>query len=240
MATVMVVGSGGREMAQALALAKSAAVAKVLVAPGNGGTASCHPKISNLSDVKDSDVPGLVAAAKKHAAGLVAIGPEAPLVAGIADALAAEGIPCFGPTKLASELENSKAWMKEFFVRHELPTARHVTFTDFAAAKAHVESIDYPVVVKASGLAGGKGVLMPTSKEETVEALKQVMVDKAFGTAGDECVVEECMFGPECSVLAYSAIGQPCIRPTPTQTLTLALTPTPTLATAPTLAPTLT
>jgi len=203
MATVMVVGSGGREMAQALALAKSAAVAKVLVAPGNGGTASCHPKISNLSDVKDSDVPGLVAAAKKHAAGLVAIGPEAPLVAGIADSLAAEGIPCFGPTKLASELENSKAWMKEFFVRHELPTARHVTFTDFAAAKAHVESIDYPVVVKASGLAGGKGVLMPTSKEETVEALKQVMVDKAFGTAGDECVVEECMFGPECSVLAF-------------------------------------
>jgi phosphoribosylamine-glycine ligase len=158
MATVMVVGSGGREMAQALALAKSAAVAKVLVAPGNGGTASCHPKISNLSDVKDSDVAGLVAAAKKHAAGLVAIGPEAPLVAGIADALAAEGIPCFGPTKMASELENSKAWMKEFFVRHDLPTARHLTFTDFAAAKAHVESIDYPVVVKASGLAGGKGV----------------------------------------------------------------------------------
>jgi len=175
----------------------------VLVAPGNGGTASCHPKISNLSDVKDSDVAGLVAAAKKHAAGLVAIGPEAPLVAGIADALAAEGIPCFGPTKMASELENSKAWMKEFFVRHDLPTARHVTFTDFAAAKAHVESIDYPVVVKASGLAGGKGVLMPTSQEETIEALKEVMVDKAFGAAGDECVVEECMFGPECSVLAF-------------------------------------
>ena len=203
MATVMVVGSGGREMAQALALAKSAAVAKVLVAPGNGGTASCHPKISNLSDVKDDDVAGLVAAAKKHAANLVAIGPEAPLVAGIADALALENIPCFGPTKLASELENSKAWMKEFFVRHGLPTARHVTFTDFAAAKAHVEAIDYPVVVKCSGLAGGKGVLMPTTKEETVEALKQVMVDKAFGSAGDECVVEECMFGPECSVLAF-------------------------------------
>ena len=203
MATVMVVGSGGREMAQALALAKSAAVAKVLVAPGNGGTASCHPKISNLSDVKDSDVPGVVAAAKAHGVGLVAIGPEAPLVAGVADALAAESIPCFGPTKMAAELENSKAWMKEFFVRHGLPTARHVTFTDFAAAKAHVEAIDYPVVVKCSGLAGGKGVLMPTSKEETIAALKQVMVDKAFGAAGDECVVEECLYGPECSVLAF-------------------------------------
>ena len=102
MATVMVVGSGGREMAQALALAKSAAVAKVLVAPGNGGTASCHPKISNLSDVKDSDVPGVVAAAKAHGVGLVAIGPEAPLVAGVADALAAESIPCFGPSKIAA------------------------------------------------------------------------------------------------------------------------------------------
>ena len=203
MATVMVVGSGGREMAQALALSKSPKVAKVLVAPGNGGTNSCSPKISNLADVKDSDIPGLVQAAKQHAVSLVAIGPEAPLVAGIADALAKENIPCFGPTKAAAELENSKAWMKDFFTRHDLPTARFVTFTDFAAAKAHVESIDYPVVVKCSGLAGGKGVLMPTSKEETIDALKQVMVDKAFGSAGDECVVEECMYGPECSVLAF-------------------------------------
>ena len=148
MATVMVVGSGGREMAQAYALAKSSAVAKVFVAPGNGGTNSCNPKISNLADVKDSDINGIVQAAKQHAVSLVAIGPEAPLVAGIADALAEEKIPCFGPTKAAAELENSKAWMKEFFSRHGLPTARYVTFTDFAAAKAHVESIDYPVVVK--------------------------------------------------------------------------------------------
>ena len=203
MATVLVIGSGGREMAQACALAKSSLVAKVLVAPGNGGTNGCHPKISNLADVKDSDIAGLVQAAKQHAVSLVAVGPEAPLVAGIADALAEEGIPCFGPTKAAAELENSKAWMKDFFTRHGLPTARFVTFTDFAAAKAHVESIDYPVVVKCSGLAGGKGVLMPTNKEETIDALKQVMVDKAFGSAGDECVVEECMYGPECSVLAF-------------------------------------
>jgi phosphoribosylamine--glycine ligase / phosphoribosylformylglycinamidine cyclo-ligase len=203
MVTVMVVGSGGREMAQSLKLAQSDVVDKVLVAPGNGGTSSCHPKISNLADVKDSDILGLVAAAKQHGVALVAIGPEGPLVAGIADALAAENIPCFGPTKMAAELENSKAWMKEFFTRHGLPTARHVTFTEFAAAKAHVESIDYPVVVKCSGLAGGKGVLMPTTKEETIDALKQVMVDKVFGSAGDQCVVEECLYGPECSVLAF-------------------------------------
>ena len=202
MATVMVVGSGGREHAQAMKLAASPAVAKVLVAPGNGGTAGSHEKLSNLS-VKDSDIPGLVAAAKENGVSLVAVGPEAPLVVGIADALAEAGIHCFGPTKAAAELENSKAWMKEFFIRHGLPTARHKTFTDFEAAKAHVTSIDYPVVVKCSGLAAGKGVLMPTSKEETVDALKQVMVDKAFGAAGDECVVEERLEGPECSVLAF-------------------------------------
>ena len=202
MATVLVVGSGGREMAQALALAKSDKVAKVLCAPGNGGTASGHPKLSNVS-IKDSDIAGLVACAKEHAVALVAVGPEAPLVAGIADAMAAAGVPCFGPTQAAAQLENSKAWMKAFFHRHSLPTARFETFTDFEAAKAYVEAADHDVVVKCSGLAAGKGVLMPTSKEEAVAALRQVMVDKEFGAAGDECVVEELLVGPECSVLAF-------------------------------------
>jgi phosphoribosylamine--glycine ligase/phosphoribosylformylglycinamidine cyclo-ligase len=202
LATVMVVGSGGREMAQAVALAKSDKVGRVVVCPGNGGTASSHPKIENAA-IKDTALDELVAFAKAEGASLVAVGPEAPLVIGIADAMAAAGIPCFGPTKAAAQLENSKAWMKEFFKRHGLPTARYQTFTDFDAAKAHVEAIDYPVVVKASGLAGGKGVLIPTSKAETVAALKTVMVDKAFGAAGDECVVEEMLEGPECSVLAF-------------------------------------
>lgn len=174
MATVMVVGSGGREMAQAIALAKSPRVQTVLVAPGNGGTAQGHSKISN-APVKDTDTEGLVAFAKANNVSLVAIGPEAPLVAGIADALTAASILCFGPTKAAAELENSKAWMKDFFSRHALPTAKYATFTEFEAAKAHVLSIDYPVVVKCSGLAGGKGVLMPASKDETLDALKEVI-----------------------------------------------------------------
>lgn len=202
MATVMVVGSGGREMAQAIALAKSPRVQTVFVAPGNGGTAQGHSKISN-APVKDTDTEGLVAFAKANNVSLVAIGPEAPLVAGIADALTAASILCFGPTKAAAELENSKAWMKDFFSRHALPTAKYATFTEFEAAKAHVLSIDYPVVVKCSGLAGGKGVLMPASKDETLDALKEVMVAKVFGSAGDECVIEERLEGPECSVLAF-------------------------------------
>lgn len=189
-------------MAQARALAASPKVGKVLVAPGNGGTATGHAKISN-APVKDSDIDGLVALAKANSVDLVAVGPEAPLVAGISDALGEAGIACFGPTKAAAELENSKAWMKEFFSRHSLPTARHQTFTDFEKAKAFVEGLDYPVVVKCSGLAAGKGVLIPADTAETVEALKQVMVDKAFGSAGDECVVEERLDGPECSVLAF-------------------------------------
>ena len=202
MATVMVVGSGGREMAQAMALAKSPKVACVLVAPGNGGTAEGIPKISNVA-VKDSDIEGLVACAKENGVGLVAVGPEAPLVIGLADAMASAGIKCFGPTKAAAQLENSKAWMKDFFKRHELPTARYETFTDFEKAKTYVESISYPVVVKCSGLAAGKGVLIPNGTVETVEALKTCMVERAFGAAGDTVVVEECLTGPECSVLAF-------------------------------------
>ena len=201
--TVMVVGSGGREMAQAVALSKSDKVGRVVVCPGNGGTGSgIYPKISN-APIKDSAVEELVTYATANDVALVAVGPEAPLVIGLSDAMAAAGIPCFGPTKAAAMLENSKAWMKEFFKRHNLPTARYQTFSDFDAAKAHVEGIDYPVVVKASGLAGGKGVLIPTSKTDTIEALKTIMVDKAFGAAGDECVVEEMLEGPECSVLAF-------------------------------------
>jgi len=202
MATVMVLGSGGREMAQAVALARSPKVAKVLVAPGNGGTAAGHPKISNVA-IKETALDDLARFAKENGVSLVACGPEAPLVIGVADKMAEVGIPCFGPTKAAAQLENSKAWMKEFFKRHSLPTARYQTFTDFDTAKAHVESIDYPVVVKASGLAAGKGVLIPSGKEDTIAALKTVMVDKEFGDAGDECVVEEMLFGPECSVLAF-------------------------------------
>jgi len=202
MAKVLVVGGGGREMCQAMALAASDQVSAVFCAPGNGGTATYSPKMSNVN-IKDSAIEELVSFAQEQSITLVAIGPEAPLVAGIADALAAVGIPCFGPTQAASRLEASKAFSKDFFARHNLPSARFQNFTDFEAAKAYVETIDHRVVVKASGLAGGKGVLIPADKEETLLALQQVMVDKIFGSAGDECVVEEMLEGPECSVLAF-------------------------------------
>jgi len=202
MAKVLVVGGGGREMCQAMALAASDQVAAVYCAPGNGGTATCSPKISNVA-IKDSELDKLVAFAQENAIDLVAIGPEAPLVAGISDALAVVGILCFGPTQAASRLEASKAFSKEFFARHDLPSARFQNFTDVEAAKVYVESIDHRVVVKASGLAGGKGVLIPADKQEALDALQKVMVDKIFGGAGDECVVEEMLEGPECSVLAF-------------------------------------
>jgi phosphoribosylamine--glycine ligase/phosphoribosylformylglycinamidine cyclo-ligase len=201
MAKVLVVGGGGREMAQCHAIVKSDSVEAVWCAPGNAGTAAL-PKCTNVA-IKDHDIQALVKFASENAVSLVAVGPEAPLVAGIADAMAEAGIACFGPTKLAARLEASKAFSKAFFVRHNLPSARFQTFTDFEAARAHVEAIDYPVVVKASGLAAGKGVLIPDGREETIAALRTVMVDKAFGTAGDECVVEERLVGPECSVLAF-------------------------------------
>mmetsp|Transcript_70878 Transcript_70878/g.117762 ORF Transcript_70878/g.117762 Transcript_70878/m.117762 type:complete len:443 (+) Transcript_70878:25-1353(+) len=215
MATVLVVGSGGREMAQATALAASNRVARVLVAPGNGGTAAGLAKVSNV-DIKDTAIEDLVDCAKKNAVDLVAVGPEAPLVIGLSDAMGEAGVKCFGPTKIAAQLENSKAWMKDFFQRHGLPTARYKTFTDFAEAKAHVEAISYEVVVKCSGLAAGKGVLIPSGKEEAIEALKKVMVEKVFGSAGDEVVVEEKLIGPECSVLAFcdgtSAVCMPAAQ----------------------------
>ena len=141
MAKVLVVGGGGREMAQAVTLAASPQVAQVFCAPGNGGTEQASAKISNVA-IKDSAIDELVAFAAENGVTLVAVGPEAPLVAGIADAMAEKGIPCFGPTKLASRLEASKAYSKEFFMRNSLPTARYKTFTDFAEAKAHVEAID--------------------------------------------------------------------------------------------------
>merc|ERR1712070_525564 len=129
MARVLVVGGGGREMCQALALAASDQVEAVYCAPGNGGTATCSPKISNVN-IKDSALDQLVAFAQENSITLVAVGPEAPLVAGISDALAAVGIACFGPTQAAARLEASKAFSKEFFARHDLPSARFQTFTN--------------------------------------------------------------------------------------------------------------
>ncbi|KAJ2475199.1 Bifunctional purine biosynthetic protein ade1, partial [Coemansia sp. RSA 2131] len=200
---VLVIGGGGREHALAWALAKSERVRKVYVAPGNGGTAG--GKIENVAiGHSASDFAALVEFAQTQNVGLVVPGPEQPLVDGIADAFKKVGIPTFGPSARAARIEGSKAFSKDFMKKHGIPTAAYGNFTDYKEACAFVESATFDVVIKASGLAAGKGVLMPTTKQEALQALKAVMVDREFGDAGSEVVVEELLVGQEISVLAVS------------------------------------
>lgn len=204
---VLVVGGGGREHAIAAKLRDSPHVGHVFCAPGNGGT-EVETGMTNVA-LSDSDVQGLVQFAVSKKVALVFVGPEAPLCAGLSDACAVSGIPCFGPSKQAAELEASKAFSKDFFARHGLPTAAFKTFkkTEYSAACEYVKA-EYSnareVVVKASGLAAGKGVLMPESMEEAMAAVKTIMLDDAFGNAGKEVVIEELLRGEECSCMAFS------------------------------------
>jgi len=203
---VLVVGGGGREHAIACKLRDSPRVRHVFCAPGNGGTAA-EADMTNVA-VKDSDVEGLVAFAAEKKVALIFVGPEAPLCAGLADACQKAKIPCFGPTKAAAELEASKAYSKDFFDRYKLPTAAFKVFKagDYEPACDYVKG-EYAarreVVVKASGLAAGKGVLMPESLEEALAAVKSVMLEGAFGSAGDEVVLEQLLHGEECSCMAF-------------------------------------
>ncbi|KAI0241537.1 hypothetical protein L0F63_005471 [Massospora cicadina] len=201
---ILVVGSGGREHAIAWKLAQSPLVNHVYVAPGNGGTqTSREGKISNVA-IGVSELTKLVAFALEHRVGLVVPGPEQPLVEGIQDCFAKVGIPCFGPSRRAAKLEASKAFSKDFMARYGIPTARSRNFTEYEPAREYLESLPYDVVIKASGLASGKGVLIPQSDEEALQCLKQVMVDRIFGEAGDEVVIEELLEGEELSLLAFS------------------------------------
>lgn len=211
--TVLVIGNGGREHALAWKLAQSARVERVLVAPGNGGTALAGGKIANV-EVAADDIPGLMALARAQAVNLTVIGPEAPLAAGAVDAFQAAGLRCFGPTRVAAQLEASKAFSKAFMARHGIPTARYAVFSDFDAALAFVLSADFPVVIKASGLAAGKGVLLPDTTSEAENALRRIMVERAFGAAGDEVVIEERLSGPEASLLAFSDGRSVALMPT--------------------------
>ena len=204
--TVLVIGSGGREHAIALSLAKSSQVGRVLVSPGNGGTALAGGKISNAKIADGGDnVSGIVAFARQNGVALVAVGPEQPLVDGLVDAMDAAGIPCFGPSQAAAQLEASKAFSKDFMQRHGIRTASYRNFRDFGEAKAYLEGIpaSQRVVVKASGLAAGKGVLLPESREAAIEAARSIMVDQVFGSAGGEVVIEEFLEGEELSLLAF-------------------------------------
>jgi phosphoribosylamine---glycine ligase len=199
--TVLVVGGGGREHALAWALARSTRVDEVLVAPGNAGTA-VEPGCRNIHVAVD-DLDAIVALAVNEAISLVVIGPEDPLVAGLVDRLDGAGIRAFGPSAAAARLEGSKSHCKDFLLRHGIPTGTAAAFRDVDAALAHVDASDTAPVVKASGLAAGKGVIVADTKDEARAAVREILVDGRFGAAGEEVLLEERMFGPEVSVLAF-------------------------------------
>ncbi|KAL2855494.1 phosphoribosylglycinamide synthetase [Aspergillus pseudoustus] len=201
---ILIVGNGGREHALAWKLSQSSRVDIVYVAPGNGGTAAgASSKVEN-ANVKGNDYPGLVAFAQKNQVNLVVPGPEAPLVDGIQGYFQAVGIRCFGPSKAAARMEGSKAFSKDFMKRQNIPTAAYENFTDYEKARQYLDSVSHNVVIKADGLAGGKGVIIPTSKEEAQQALREMMLDRQFGDAGNEVVIEEYLEGDELSVLTFS------------------------------------
>uniref|UniRef100_A0A8C9VPT7 Trifunctional purine biosynthetic protein adenosine-3 n=1 Tax=Scleropages formosus TaxID=113540 RepID=A0A8C9VPT7_SCLFO len=200
---VLVIGGGGREHALAWKLAQSPHVQQVLVAPGNAGTANCG-KISN-SEVSVTNHSILAQYCKDHNVALVVVGPEVPLAAGIVDDLTAAGVLCFGPTARAAQLEASKSFSKSFMDRHSIPTARWSSFTDSQEACNFIQGAEFPaLVVKASGLAAGKGVIVAGNKDEACQAVRDIMKDKAFGSAGETVVVEELLEGEEVSCLCFS------------------------------------
>jgi len=196
---ILIIGSGGREHALAWKLIQSPHVDKIFVAPGNGGTAL----IAENVPVKDDDIPGLCALAREKNVDLVVAGPELPLVLGIKEALDRDGIPCFGPGAFAAQLEGSKAFAKTVMREAGVPTADFKVFDDFEAAKEYVNGHDLPLVVKADGLAAGKGVIICKTREEALDALDQCMVEKRFGDAGERVVVEDALSGEEASFLAF-------------------------------------
>lgn len=198
--TVMVVGSGGREHALAWKIAQSPRVTKVLVAPGNPGTAATE----KCRNIPANDIPSWVAAAKEHHVDLTIIGPEAPLAAGIVDTFQREGLPIFGPTQAAAQLEASKAFAKAFMARHGIPTAPYAVFTDAAEAHAYVDAQGAPIVIKADGLAAGKGVVVATTLAEAHAAIDAMLLDRAMGEAGGRVVIEGFLLGEEASFIVIA------------------------------------
>ncbi len=196
---VLVIGGGGREHALAWKAAQSPQVAEVLVAPGNAGTA-LEPGVRNVA-VDAEDLDGLVALARDEDVGLTIVGPEAPLVAGVVDRFRDAGLACFGPDAGAAQLEGSKAFTKDFLARHHIPTAAYAAFTDLAAAEAYIREQGAPIVVKADGLAAGKGVVVARSEDEAIAAVRDMLEGNAFGDAGHRVVIEEFLAGEEASFI---------------------------------------
>ena len=196
---ILVVGGGGREHAICWKLSNESNVEKIYCAPGNAGISS----IAECVNIGDSDIENLLKFAKENKIDLTIVGPEIPLVAGIVDVFEKEGLKIFGPNKKCAQLEGSKAFSKDFMIRHNLPTAKYKEYTNLDEAISEIDSFGYPVVIKADGLAAGKGVVIPENREDAITTLKEMMSDKKFGHAGDKIVVEEFLTGIETSILAF-------------------------------------
>lgn len=196
---VLIIGSGGREHALAWKCARSPKVDKVYVAPGNAGTA-LEDNIENIA-IGVEDITALVNFARENAIDLTIVGPEAPLVLGVVDAFQSAGLRCFGPSKAAAQLEGSKAFTKDFLDRHHIPTAAYDNFTDIDAAVAYINKMGAPIVVKADGLAAGKGVILAQTVQQAIAAVNDMLAGNAFGDAGHRVVIEEFLQGEEASFI---------------------------------------
>ena len=196
---ILVIGGGGREHALAWKAAQSSDVDTVYVAPGNAGTAH-EPRLQNVTIAAD-DIPALTAFAQSNQIDLTIVGPEMPLVLGVVDAFHAAGLRCFGPTQGAAQLEGSKAFTKDFLDRHHIPTAAYGNFTDVEEAVAYIQQQGAPIVVKADGLAAGKGVILAQTEEEAIAAVRDMLAGNAFGEAGHRVVIEEFLTGEEASFI---------------------------------------
>ena len=196
---ILIIGNGGREHALAWKAAQSPLADKVYVAPGNAGTA-LESNLENIA-ISATDIPALLAFAQSHDIGLTIVGPEAPLVIGVVDAFQAAGLKIFGPSQAAAQLEGSKAFTKDFLARHNIPSAEYQNFTDVEPALAYVRSKGAPIVIKADGLAAGKGVIVAMTLQEAEDAVQDMLAGNAFGDAGHRIVVEEFLEGEEASFI---------------------------------------
>ncbi len=203
---ILIIGGGGREHALAWKAAQSPRIETVFVAPGNGGTAQ-EPGVQNL-DIAAEDLDALVAFASAQAIGLTIVGPEAPLVAGLVDRFQAAGLPCFGPTQGAAQLEGSKSFTKDFLQRQGIPTAAYGSFSEVEHALAYLRQVGAPIVVKADGLAAGKGVILAQDLATAEAAVRDMLAGGRFGRAGNRVVIEEFLQGEEVSFIALVSQGQ--------------------------------
>ncbi|WP_418586390.1 phosphoribosylamine--glycine ligase [Intestinibacter sp.] len=196
---ILVVGGGGREHAICWKLSNEKNVEKIYCAPGNPGIA----EVAECVNIGDSDIDELAKFAKENEIDITVVGPEVPLVMGITDVFESQGLKVFGPNKRCARLEGSKAFSKDFMTRHNLPTAKYKEYTNIDKAIDDIDDFGYPVVIKADGLAAGKGVIISKNREDAIKTLKEMMNDKKFGTAGEKIVIEEFLSGIETSILAF-------------------------------------